>query len=1384
MSGPWHFARIRATSIALLAVCGLSIVSYAQHSKFSDPKVREERRKLHQQKFLLEHSDPSGRFRPDLWRKGIAATKGMKIVAGVPRTPLAGPTGRRAEGAALLGSSSVTGVEWTQIGPAPLVIDAEQNFQGTGPDSGEVLDIAIDPRNSTDKIIFVASNDGGVWKSTDGGTTWAAKTDFLPSLSMGAIALDPNNPSIVYAGTGNPHDGGGVFSKGVGIYKSVDDGETWTILNPSDFVNAPNGVFSGVNINRIVVLTNGVVLVGTSKGLFKSIDGGQHFGSAPLFNDDTPVLGNFISDLKIDTATATTVFAAASGVGVFQSTDSGSTFTNLFTNTNGAPTSNFGYITIAQTTQPDNNTMYTSVQDTTVYPNPPPNGAPFKGVYKTTNLNAVGGPAWTQIPAANAGNGCQCGYDQAIAVDPQNANLVYLGFQDFWVSTDGANTFGIAGDNDVHDDIHAFTFSPASHTTGTPTTIYVGSDGGMAKTTNSGGGGSWSSLNGASGTAGIATNLLVSVDIGRNSTANNVYTFGGMQDTGIAQHSPGDAGTDWHLHQDGDGGRTVADPSNPLNVYSQDDGIFDVSTNAGSSWNLLSSAGSGLPDCGGNFKGSACAFPVAVDPNNSKIVYAASGSQLFQSTDQGNTFTSIKNFSPKNINVGTMVPIDSNTMWVGLSDGSIQFSNNLSQGTTATWNTTTSTGSVNGGVSGIVIDPTNTTTAAVTYARFCGPFICPGGTPTQHVYLTSDNGGTWTDVSGTNGGTQNLPDLPLHSVVIDPGTSPHTLIVSSDAAVLRSADLGNTWQVLGVGLPTVFSTELALDSTASPSLLRIGTYGRSAFELTAASGPLLAINANLAFATVCEGGSATLIAQLFNVGSTDLVVSSFNLVPGSSTDFSIVSGPTTPVTILPGEEIDWTIQFQPSPGEAGFIETATFQINSTDSVQPARFLSASGIVGAGSINPFLADSGNFGNVCVGSFADLPLTLDNAGSCGLSVNSMTTSTADFLIPGFTPPLLIAAGNSSSVAVRFQPTSFGAKSDSVSVSSNDPFNPVVNVPVSGNAPPPEIKITGTGDFGNQCAGSNATQSIQVCDFPPVGACSLSVLNAALNAGCTDFTLVNNPFPATVSSNSCLALTVKFTPTSVGSKSCTVTVSSNDPANSSVTIPLTGTTPTPSLSIIPDIGFPPTVVQTTGACVTPKPQPITNSGLCNVNINSLTYSGTNASDYYSSGLPVLPTPLQPGHQLGEGNLDAVFAPLAMGRNRDALFNVVYESDPITHATTTVSRNVCGEGVTTGARLLVTAGGVPVQVVKKIHLTRLTTGKTVDSVLNAPLQSFTPSIAACGPFQFHREWGTVSNPIQLRTGSYRLTVTIVLNGKTVSKTVSFDTSTCTFNPNIVVNF
>ena len=593
-----------------------------------------------------------------------------------------------------------------------------------------------------------------------------------------------------------------------------------------------------------------------------------------------------------------------------------------------------------------------------------------------------------------------------------------------------------------------------------------------------------------------------------------------------------------------------------------------------------------------------------------------------------------------------------------------------------------------------------------------------------------------------------------------------------------------------MGVQAVGSTKVVTTQVDAPSNSEVGQLSDLEVVVNGIpskkfviNGPGLTVPGPLSLST-CQGSSTTTTLNVCNTGKLDLAI---NSITPSDPQFS-VSKPSSgyPVNISPDFCFPFQVQFTPS---GTGTTNASLTISSNDPNSPSTTVQVTGSVPPAVIDTLIANFGGFGNVCKGSFSDLPLTINNNGGCNLLVNSISSSSTEFKTAGVLSfPLAVEPAGSLQVPIRLQPTSFGVKSSTITVSSNA-ANPSVNVSVSGNTPPGNIKVTGSGAFGDVCAGTLSEKTIQVCDFPTVGACSLNVMSAAFSPACSDFTLVNNPFPAIVSDNSCLNLTVRFTPTSAGVKSCNLVITSDDPTASSVTIPVTGNTPGNVIDIPPDLGFPPTAIQSVGACTTAKPFPISNNGSCPLKINSVAIT-SDATEFGFSALPSLPTLLQPGHVLGEGNLNAVFAPVNLSRNDDGALTVTYESDPVTHANASVTRNLCGEGVRTGARVLVTIGGVPAAMVEKIHLQRINgnTNKsivqTVDEAMNLPLQTVIPAIAACAPFQFHREYGTVSNPIQLMPGSYRLTVTAIVNGKRQSQTVAFDTTTCTFNPNIVVAF
>jgi photosystem II stability/assembly factor-like uncharacterized protein len=648
----------------------------------------------------------------------------------------------------------------------------------------------------------------------------------MPSLSMGALAADPVNPSIVYAGTGNIYNNG--FFKGIGLYRSTDGGETWSEV-------AGNAALQGIGIHDIAVPTPNVVLVATNSGLFRSVDAGASFGSnAPAFDNGMPLVGGFASDIDLDTQSpSTTVYVSVSGQGIFRSTDGGATFpTNLWAaGVTGAPTAGtYVYTSFAQSTDDGGVTMYADTEA------PGTSASNFGGFYRSTD----GGATWTDLTSsANAGgrlDRCQCGYDQTIGVDPQNANRVYIGFQELFRSDDGGLTFVNVTDGKVHLDHHEIAFSPPSHWTpasisARTTRVYAGQDGGLVYSDDAGA--TWTHINGA-----IATNLFRAMDIGRG-PGNNGWSYGGAQDTGTMHHDPTlHPGTEWHEAINGDGGPMAVSWQDPRQAHGSSNGGYIRTETGGASWVR---PGATFPAC------TSLTAPPQVDPNDGNNVFLAQVTRigadakcrggtpsfrLWRSNDHGASFTAVGAAFSQAVTVMANVPLDSATMWFGLADGRIATSNDV-LAATPTFTTRDVPGRIGSQpVADIAVDPRNTDVAVVVYRGFAGT---AAGALSRHVLRTADGGATWADIGGTaRDVTQMVPDLPLYSVVIDPQTSPHTIIASTDLGILRTLDNGVTWQRFGLGLPNVNATSLEIDYTVTPSLLRVGTYGRSAFELTAA----------------------------------------------------------------------------------------------------------------------------------------------------------------------------------------------------------------------------------------------------------------------------------------------------------------------------------------------------------------------------------------------------------------------------------------------------------------------------------------------------------------------------------------------------------------------
>ncbi len=977
------------------------------------PKHDEFGHRKRLQTYLRNHSSPSGSPSSDLWRQGMLDFSQLDVDASVL---------------------------WVPIGPSPLIIEGDQGYQGKGPNAGQVTDIAIDPAEATDSVIYISTNDGGIWKTEDGGAHWSQSMDDLLSLSMGAVAIDSFSEvtqRIIYAGTGNMNDGGNFFTKGIGIFRSPDGGSTWSIVDGGPFAT----VLAGASINDIEVIATDTLLVATDQGLFRSIDGGQNFGAnEPSYDDRKPIVVGLVTRLLLDVSDpANTVYACASGVGVLKSTDGGKTFpSNILATAAPQLASPFSHIQLTQS-ELNAKVLYAIVQYS-----PQSNGASvFRGLFQTMD----GGTTWNllaNIANVVGGSGLdQSWYDMNIALDPQivvgpNAGLLYVAFKEIFRSKSGGQVFEpvACSSSQTHWDNHVLCMSPPGHRAGNQNTgIYAGTDGGLAKSSD--GGTTWTPTNG-----NLASNLFFGIDIGRGA-GNNQYTYGGMQDTGVAGHRPGDALGEWHAGINGDGGHVAVDPLDPKIVYAFDDEYFIKTTDAGATWantwTLPLTIGTNLPTT------TPAVRAIALEPNGPdkthRIVYASVLQSLYKSGDSGVTFglnpiLSVGSNSRTSILSIAVSQVDSNRVWVTASDGTVHYSADAG----AKWDQ----GSFNtqpggtGPLNGVAIDPITPDRVAVVYGGVSG---IHSKYRTKRIFLTTDCGVTWNDVSGTDGSGPlgNLPDLPMHSVVFDKSATPPALIVASDAGVMRSTDVsvtgGNvtaTWKLYGVGLPTVSCSSLAIDNTVNPPVLRVGTYGRSCFEISKPAGPNLYCSPDPAFGAVAVGSKGNLPVYLYNCGDAQLNITSIDII--ASPNFAFDPAPTYPIAINPGAGQTLNLVFTPTaPGD----DIALLNINNNGSI--ASFaLNASGR-GVAKGKPRLAtnpvEATSFGTASADR--SVVIQMFNVGTDDLKITDIQhDGSSDFsLDPVPTFPLTIPAGGVSDLTIKYHPTSNGDVTATFAILSND-------------------------------------------------------------------------------------------------------------------------------------------------------------------------------------------------------------------------------------------------------------------------------------------------------------------------------------------------------------
>ncbi len=712
-----------------------------------------------------------------------------------------------------IGEQNLLLSSWTPIGPAPIP-------NGSFPWSGRVVSIAVHPTNPN--IVYVGAAQGGLYRSTDGGTNWTALMDSAQSLAIGAIAISPSNPETVYVGTGESNFSLDSFF-GVGVYRINNASTTATLTGPLNKTSANADTFTGRAVSRIVVsptdpntifvaITSGLAGISgisnpvlPSRGIYRSTNAN---GASPIFEKLTGLAANTnasVRDIAIDPANANVLVAgivAASGVGGIYRTDNALSATPTFTQSEVFNSSSTSELT----------TTFAAIH---------PNGDANATFYAATGnlggrvLKSInGGLNFTQ-QIDNDFCTPQCFYDLTVAVDPTNAGRVYLGGAPsvvFSISNDSGASFTSSASG-LHVDSHVIAVAPSN-----PSVIYFGSDGGIYKSTNSGT--SWASLNNSQ----FSATQFMSVAV---HPTDPYLAIGGTQDNGTEFFSPAQA---WTRSDGGDGGYTVIDQNatDTTNVrmyhtyFNQLNSVVGYATRAtvSAGWSFRGCNGT-TPANGINCNDTAILFyaPLEQGPGNPNSIYYGSD-RLYRSADAGTSHTVVSQAPIESgvpLSAIGISPQSDNVRIVGLANGGLY---GTTTGSATLTNLDTGNAVPSGYIARAVIDPNNSTTAYVTLSAF----------NLSNIYKTTNLNAaapTWTNINGT--GANTVPLIPVSAFIVDPKNS-NKLYAGTDIGVYASTDGGANWFPFGTGLPRVAVFDMAI-TNATTRKLRIATHGRGMFDI-------------------------------------------------------------------------------------------------------------------------------------------------------------------------------------------------------------------------------------------------------------------------------------------------------------------------------------------------------------------------------------------------------------------------------------------------------------------------------------------------------------------------------------------------------------------------
>lgn len=656
--------------------------------------------------------------------------------------------------------------EWTSVGPAS--ISNGENFLG------RVESIAFHPSNAN--TIYVGTATGGLWRTTNLGSSWIPLTDHLPSLSVASVVVQQNNANIIYIltgdGDGGPNWGYYVKERSSGVFKSTDGGVTWqtTGLN----WNRSDADRYGYKLIQSPTNSN-ILIAATSNGIWRTADGGTTW-TQELTGQYTDVVfrpgnANFVAAIQYNAVSLRT------------SADGGENWT-----ARTIPTSSLGTTrSMLAVTPASTNSVYLLMGRQ--------GNESIRGYYRfnwsnntftllTNSTNLFGGAE------DGTGDGGFPWWAIALAVSPTNSNIHLAGGVIGRRSTDGGTTWAAAHPAQMHVDLHGYYYNTLDGS------VYCAHDGGISRSTNNGV--AWTNL---------STGLRITQYYRISTTPDNQYAvLGGTQDNGHHYRTSLSSAFKWTLTCC-DGMDNAIDPTNDQIIYmcSQDGGL-NRSTNGGNTWTGISPGA------------STWVAPIALHTTTRTTIFFAGNAGIFRSTTSGTS-----NW----VNIGAdgraaMAQGTSNADRFYAAGGSdednmrtLRRSDNINDAdpdwTTISGNTGWPTGLAdNTQITGLAINPRNSNEIWVTFS---------GYNDGKKVYSSTNAGDTWTNMSGA------LPNLPVHVIKFqDQGSNNNNfqVYIGTDIGVhYRSNSLTN-WAFFSNGLPRVMVTDLELNGT----YIYAGTYGR------------------------------------------------------------------------------------------------------------------------------------------------------------------------------------------------------------------------------------------------------------------------------------------------------------------------------------------------------------------------------------------------------------------------------------------------------------------------------------------------------------------------------------------------------------------------------